>query len=77
MGQIDSCQRGGALGGWMKEVEGIKKIYTHITHHIDTNNSGNSQRERGRVLSGGGQRRGKWGRKETLLGRWVHDAVCG
>ena len=30
MEQIDSCHKGGSLGGWMKEGEGIKQktIYT-------------------------------------------------
>lgn len=37
---------------------------------------GDSQRERVWGLDGIGQRWVKWGKKETLLGSWVQDAVC-
>ena len=36
MEQTDSCQRGGGLGGWMKEHKGVKQtkyvcVHIHVT----------------------------------------------
>ena len=55
MEQTDGCQRGGGLGNWMKEVEGIKQKNIHNTQTQTT--CGGSQRGRGWGVGESGQRR--------------------
>ena len=74
MEQTDSCQRGGRLGNWMKEGEGIKQkkyiyIHTHVYMHGYTDSSVVIARGKwGRWVGGGGQTAGNGAEKRLCLG---------
>ena len=75
--QLVKTVRGEGGWGWMKEGKGINQTNKQTYIYTDTHNSVVLARgERGRAVSGSGEKWGKGDAKRLCLGRWTHHTVC-